>query len=138
MHHSFDLPPQLDEVDKAVQALRALVEPVLEPEQASCFEVAVSEALTNIVVHGYEGIQGGKTVSVQLDTDGQVLRLTIIDHGTPGPADLFETGPSLDEIDFMEESGRGLALIRHHADAVAYTPSVDGNRLILTFCFPVP
>ena len=62
MHATFDLSPQLDDVDKVVQVLRAEVEPAIGVQQALAFEVAVSEALTNIVVHGYKGDVDGGTI----------------------------------------------------------------------------
>ena len=71
--------------------------------------------------------------SIQLSMGGHVVQLTIRDHGRLGPSDLYENVPSLDEIDIMQESGRGLVLIRHHTDTVTYTPALDGNRLVLTF-----
>ena len=136
MHPTFELPPQLDAVDDVVQALRAEVEPVLGSLQAMAFEVAVSEALTNIVAHGHTGVASGAdagVISIQLSKQGAVVRLDIRDQGQPGPSDLYERAPSLDDIDMMQESGRGLALIRHHCDAVTYTPSADGNLLVLSF-----
>lgn len=133
MQHTFDLSPQLDGVDKVVQALRAMAEPILGSQTAVAFEVAVSEALTNIVVHGYKGRDGGQDITIHLSSNPDALQVTLVDHGTPGPENLFDQGPDLHEIDFMQESGRGLALIRHHADAVSYTPSPNGNQLILKF-----
>lgn len=133
MQHTFDLPPQLDDVDKVVQALRAVAEPVLGSQTAVAFEVAVSEALTNIVVHGYKGQDDGQDIAIHLSSNQDALQVILVDHGTPGPENLFDEGPDLHEIDFMQESGRGLALIRHYADAVTYTPSPNGNQLILRF-----
>ncbi len=136
MKHAFKLPPQLGDVDEAVQALRALVEPVQGNQSAVAFEVAVSEALTNIVVHGYEGRANGSSISITLSVTASALELTIIDQAKPAPAHLYERAPLLDEIDFMQESGRGLALIRHHTDKVSYSPSSAGNKLVLTFPAP--
>lgn len=138
MQASFDMSAALHHVDAMVQALRAQVEPALGVQQALAFEGAVSEALTNIVVHGYKGTVGGAGILIELSTDGQGAQLTVRDQGRPGPSDLYETGPDLDKIDILEESGRGLALIRHHADTVNYTPSSDGNLLVLTFAAASP
>ena len=132
MEHTFDVLPQLDKVDETVQALRVLAEPLIGPQHAVAFEVAVSEAVTNVVVHGYDGNAEGD-ISVSLTANSSEVEVRIRDHGTPGPKDLFDRAPPLDEIDFMQESGRGLALIRHHSDAVTYTPSTDGNLLVLWF-----
>lgn len=136
MQHDFELLPRLDKVDETTQALRVLVEPVIGPQQAVAFEVAVAEALTNVVVHGYDGMADDSSISINLTTSPTELRIQILDHGTPGPADLYDKAPPLDEIDFMQESGRGLALVRHHSDKAIYTPSAKGNQLVLLFHKP--
>lgn len=133
MQHRCELLPRLDKVDETVQSLRVVVEPLIGPQQAVAFEVAVSEALTNVVVHGYHGSDEGGRISINLMASPTELQVRISDHGTPGPADLFDQVSPLDEIDFMQENGRGLSLIRHHADKAIYTPSTNGNQLILRF-----
>lgn len=127
------MPPQLDAVDPVVKALHAAVASVLDAEAAFGFEVAASEALTNIVVHGYAQIEGGGDISLSLCAEAQGVSLDIRDRGIPGPYDLYSRAATPESIDVMAESGRGLALIRHLADDIAYFPSAAGNRLVLTF-----
>jgi anti-sigma regulatory factor (Ser/Thr protein kinase) len=43
------------------------------------FELAVSEALTNVVLHAYHGMSG--PVSVEVESDGDEVRVTVTDEG---------------------------------------------------------
>jgi anti-sigma regulatory factor (Ser/Thr protein kinase) len=124
--------PEAGAIDPTVRSIRAAAAPWLGADGADGLEVALSEALTNVVVHGYAAEAPAK-VRIGMTVEEAVIRIEIVDGGQPGPADLYESAPALDEIDLLEESGRGRALIRHFATTVHYRPAQGANRLTLTF-----
>jgi anti-sigma regulatory factor (Ser/Thr protein kinase) len=101
-------------------------------DDSSCFDLklAVDEACTNIVEHGYGGRGGSIDLSCAADGDG--LRVTILDRGRAfDPADL----PAADVTSPCEDrpiGGLGWHLIRSSVDEIDYgrDPS-GGNRLTL-------
>lgn len=99
-------------------------------------KTAVSEAVTNAIVHGYEGTRGIVTIRAQID--GTLLTIEIIDKGR-GIADVpqamepfFTTHPE------QERSGMGFAVMQTFMDdlSVVSTPgqgtSVRMKKRILT------
>ncbi|MFM9371900.1 ATP-binding protein [Streptomyces sp. Da 82-17] len=78
--------------------------------------LAVSELVTNAVLHG-----GGGTVGLRVTCSGGELRIEVTD-GNPVPARVRSASPS-------EESGRGLFLVAAVADKCGVSP--DGLR---TWC----
>lgn len=117
-------------LDRAVLALRARAAAVLCEDKLTCFEIAVAEALTNIVQHAY-GQKPGQWIEVEYVEDSQSVAIILKDQGKPVPDDLVEAAAALP--DAFEESGRGLALIRACSDRIHYTRSANGNALKLEF-----
>lgn len=118
-----------------VQSLRAASEPFLDDETLFGFQVAMAEALTNIVRYSYDKAQDAVDGVVRISFQGEAagISLEIHDYGKPGPAGLFKNLPKLDDIDPLSESGRGLALICHYAETVEFCADSTGNHLHLTF-----
>ena len=133
MHASFEMPPEAGAIDPTVRSIRAAAAPWLGADGADGLELAISEALTNVVAHGYAAAEASARVHIGMTVEEAVIRVEIVDGGQPGPADLYESAPALDEIDLLAESGRGRALIRHFATTVHYDPARGANRLTLTF-----
>ncbi len=94
-------------------------------------QLAVDEACTNIITHGYAGMNPG---SIILDLEFQptqvVMRLTDFGH----PFEPYE--PAAPDVHAALEdqpaSGFGLFIIYGTMDSVDYTTNEDGNTLILT------
>ena len=119
-------------VDPVVLSLKDDLKDTLPEDKLGAMEIVVTEALTNIVRHAYQGA-GDAPIRVRtLLTDAAVV-VEIRDAAPPGPADLFDKAPNIDEIDPLAESGRGLALIRCYADRLDFAPGASGNRLRLEF-----
>ena len=97
----------------------------------SSLKLAVDEACTNIIVHGYAGGAPG-SIRLEFEDDGERLRVTITDHGR---AFSPETLPKVDPAaDWPERplGGLGWHLIRQSIDAFEYRPGEEsGNRLTL-------
>lgn len=135
MRLSLEMPAQLEAIDAMVVTLRQAVQSLLSAEDLFGFEVAISEALTNIVKHSFDATvqTSAANVSLTLTCGDQTIALDLIDHGKPGPADMFAKVPRLEDIDILAEHGRGLALIRHYSDLAEFSTGPHGNRLRLTF-----
>jgi anti-sigma regulatory factor (Ser/Thr protein kinase) len=95
-------------------------------------ELAVEEALTNIIKYAYPGKAGEIEVSCSTGPC-DTLVLEIRDWGGAFDPLHFET-PDLTQ-DFQDRpiGGLGIYLIRKIADKVTYCALEDGNQLTLTF-----
>lgn len=97
-----------------IAAFVARLNPTLE--ELGDIKVAVSEAVTNAIIHGYEGTTGKIRISAQLE--GQKLTIRIMDFGK-GIADvdkamepLFTTKPE------EERSGMGFSFMEAFTDVL--------------------
>jgi serine/threonine-protein kinase RsbW len=93
--------------------------------------LAVDEACTNIIMHGYAGMDPGSIMLACQVVTGKVVA-EITDFGHP-----FEpTEPPKPEIysdlEDIPMGGIGLFLIYQSTDEVDYETSEDGNKLTLT------
>jgi serine/threonine-protein kinase RsbW len=94
-------------------------------------KLAVDEACTNIITHGYAGMDPGSVI-LGLEWNDDQVRMTITDFGHS-----FEPSePPVPDIDAAledrPEGGFGLYFIYQTMDGVDYQTSESGNCLILT------
>ena len=94
-------------------------------------KVAVDEACSNVVEHGYAGLPPGP-ISVRFEADDRTISVTIGDRGRPfDPAD----APAADVVSDWERrpiGGLGWHLIRLLVDEIRYESDPEsGNRLTL-------
>ena len=101
----------------AVSCFAAQMDPTLN--ELEDIKTAVSEAVTNAIVHGYEGTRG--TVILRASIDGTLLTIEITDKGR-GIADIpqamepfFTTHPE------QERSGMGFAVMQTFMDDLRVT-----------------
>jgi serine/threonine-protein kinase RsbW len=97
-----------------------------------CYDLklAVDEACTNVITHGYAGMNPGSIV-LTLDLDPQRVVMAITDFGHP-----FEPAetpmPDLEAgLEDRPMGGFGLYLIYQTMDEVDYETTLAGNRLTL-------
>lgn len=110
--------------------------PGLDESAVHDLKLAVDEACTNIITHGYAGMNPGSII-LACQVDGEQAQLSITDFGRP-----FEPRqmPAPDVNAVLEErplGGFGLYFIYNVIDAVDYETSEDGNILHLTKFLPV-
>ena len=101
------------------------------PEAAGALQLAVDEACNNIVEHGYAG-GGDGTIELLCESDGDSLRITIVDHGRSFSPE--KIAPADTTSDWRERpiGGLGWHLIRRSVDDVDYRADPErGNRLTL-------
>ena len=95
----------------AVAAFMTQMDPVLE--EVADVKTAVSEAVTNSIIHGYEGRTSGKiTVWCGIEKDKKTILVTVKDQGIGRPD--------------MDRSGMGFAFMEAFMDEVQ-VESVPGK-----------
>ncbi|WP_207101899.1 ATP-binding protein [Paracoccus shandongensis] len=127
----FPVKGRLDAVDAAMASVCAFVGDALPAEDLIRLEIALTEALTNIVLHG--GLPPGAGIGVSVRKDAPGITVEIRDPGRPVPVALFRAARDPAAIDPLEESGRGIPLIVALSDTLDYDSRDGVNRLVLRF-----
>lgn len=112
-----------------VAAFASQLDPTIE--EIADVKTAVSEAVTNSIIHGYENTQGIITIRARLKD--RILEVEIIDQGK-GIEDieaarqpLFTTKPEL------ERSGMGFTVMETFMDTVdVFSEPGKGTRVVMT------
>jgi serine/threonine-protein kinase RsbW len=126
---------RLEDLGPISEAVRSLAEVHLGVEGADDVELALVEAATNVVRHGY-GPEGGPIRVEALDIPhGVVVRIS--DWGRPIPGEALASA-GLSRFDFdptdlseIPEGGMGLSLIAAVMDEVTYRSDEGQNVLTL-------
>lgn len=126
------MPTRLDSVDPMVLTLKGQLEGILSNEALCRFDICLSEALANLVLHAKTDINEA-LITVNLDIAEGVVTAEIFDPEGAQAFDIRDSARDLSEVDAMAESGRGLGLILECADSVDYGMVRGRNRLFLTF-----
>ena len=91
-------------------------------------KTAVSEAVTNAIVHGYAGTRGMVTLRAQLE--GSVIAIEVEDHGT-GIADVAQAmEPFFTTQPGQERSGMGFAVMQTFMDDVEVESAPGSGTLV--------
>ncbi|MBQ2941481.1 MAG: anti-sigma F factor [Clostridia bacterium] len=112
----------------AVSAFISQLDPTIDA--VAEIKTAVSEAVTNAIVHGYEGVTGYVTLSC--GWTGRLLTITVEDKGR-GISDiamartpLFTTKPE------HERSGMGFTVMENFMDSVeVYSKPMEGTKVVM-------
>lgn len=93
-------------------------------------QLAVDEACTNIITHGYAGMDPGSIIlDLELDTDEITLSLTDFGHAfEPDNTPVPDPNQPIEE---RELGGFGLFFIQQSVDEMKYQTSEDGNTMTL-------
>ena len=94
-------------------------------------QLAVDEACTNIISHGYAGLDPGSIIlDLEIDPDKIMISLTDFGHSfEPSSTPIPDVNAPLEE---RELGGFGLFLIQQSMDEMNYQVTEDGNKMILT------
>ncbi len=108
----------------------------LDPEITELADIkcAVSEAVTNSIVHGYRGTEGIVAVTVKI-LEGRVVKIEIKDKGC-GIADITQARQPLFTTDAAgERSGMGFTVMESFCDDVRVRSKPGyGTTVILSKC----
>jgi serine/threonine-protein kinase RsbW len=94
-------------------------------------QLAVDEACTNIITHGYADMDPGSII-LDLEIDSAKITIAITDFGhgfEPGDAPTPDVEAPIEE---RELGGFGLFFIQQTMDEMDYRSTEDGNTMILT------
>lgn len=113
-----------------VAAFIAQLDPTLD--ELTEIKTVVSEAVTNSIIHGYDGNPDGK-VHIHVTLDDHVVYLTIRDEGM-GITDLEEARqPLFTTKPDLERSGMGFTIMENFMDDVMIDSSTEmGTTIRLT------
>lgn len=101
-------------------------------------DLCCTEALTNIIMHGYDRADMAdaamsQQIRLRLDRDGDAVVLEIEDEARAfDPAQPVPTGPT-DTLDDAKIGGWGLPIIHRFSDTRRYRRDDGRNRLVLLF-----
>ncbi len=124
--------------ERVVRATAAEVAEAFEfsEERIEDLKLAISEAVTNAIEHGNEGVTN-KPVAVVFELDNQKLEIRVTDHGTgTGQVDSSRRvveEESLDEVESAIIRGFGMYLIGALVDDWEVTSSQNGTVITLRF-----
>jgi serine/threonine-protein kinase RsbW len=118
----------------SLRAFRALIDtacqqhPDVDPQSCYDLKLAVEEACSNVITHGYAGMNPGSLI-LELEFAPDRVCVTITDFGHP-----FEPcEPPAPNLEASLESGLsggfGLYLIYQTMDNIVYETAADGNHL---------
>lgn len=122
----------------ALASVRELVRTGVErsgfpPQYLNRLQIAVDEAVTNIIEHGYDARPpGNAAIELSLTIDRQQFRMVIEDYGTTfDPEDLGEVDIEK-HVDAGHSGGLGVFLMRKIMDLIEYhAEHGKKNRLVL-------
>jgi len=124
---------RLEHVQSLARELRALcAESGLDARAAALVELALVEAINNVIRHAYR-LEPGHVVEVVFECAGGALRFEVTDSGQrySGPlAPRFEFDPA--DTARLPEGGMGLHLIHSIMDHVDYRSQGGRNTLAMT------
>ena len=119
------LPLMRDFIDSAVKG-----HPGIDEQTTYDLKLAVDEACTNIITHGYSGMDPG-TMILNLEVNENQVKMKITDFGhafEPSDAPKPDVKAALEDRPL---GGFGLYFIYQTMDGVDYTTTEDGNSLTL-------
>ena len=101
-------------------------------EQISDVKTAVSEAVTNAIIHGYENENREDSVELCCDREGQQLIVTVEDHGV-GIADVEQArNPVYTTKPELERSGMGFTFMEAFMDKVEVCSQLGvGTKVVM-------
>ncbi len=102
-------------------------------DAATCYDLklAMDEACTNVITHGYAGMNPGSLI-LDLEFAPQQVVVTITDFGHPFEPYEPDAPDARAGLEDRDTGGFGLFFIYKTMDHVDYQTTEEGNRLILT------
>jgi anti-sigma regulatory factor (Ser/Thr protein kinase) len=119
---------RLEQIAKFVE--QAGLEAGLDEVAICRCQLAVDEACTNIIEHGYEG-EGRGSIDLLCEPGAGELVITIVDHAKPFDPDAIPEPTLNASLEDMQVGGLGLYFMRQVMDAVEFTYADGNNKLVL-------
>ncbi len=113
----------------AAAAFAAQLDPTLE--EVADIKTAVSEAVTNAIIHGYDGKAG--QVCLEMECRGNLLLFSVRDKGKGIPDIEKAMRPLYTSKPHLERSGMGFTVMQSFMDTLAVSSRVGaGTRVVMT------
>ena len=127
-HVSFEIPAELEQIQKVSEKIEQCMKSHGWGEDAVLdVQLAVEEAVTNSILHGYDGTSG--TIAIRIETTPHYITVEVADDA-PAFDPLSVPDPDIDaDLEDRQIGGLGIFLIRRVMDEVTYR--FDGKRNIL-------
>ena len=117
------------EVHKIEKLLNEVSEKIgLENERMINFQIAVSEAVVNAIVHGNKE-NPSKKVHIIVNSGGDSVEIKVRDEG--GGFDIGKLPDPTNDENIMKESGRGIYIIRSLVDEFGFDSTDEGTELAM-------
>lgn len=111
---------------------RRLSELGVNPGTITEVQIAVDEAITNVIQHSYCPGQRGK-IEISCEMLGNHLRVTIRDDGKPFDPTVYQCDPDTEsELEMRNEGGLGIYFMRQLMDDLQYEYSEHEGLTTLT------
>lgn len=108
----------------------------IDQHEIDNIELAVDEACTNVIEHGYAPDDTNKELTIRMEIDTSKLVLTVIDRARPFNILHYEPRDINDLQSEGKDGGLGIRLIKHIMDDIEYQTNDDGqNELTMTKYF---
>lgn len=128
-HDHLRIDARLDRVSDARALVRTFAIDHGAPE--ACVDdlvQAVDEALTNVILHGYDGRSG--TIDVTVASDGDTLELTVVDDAPPFDPTAAPVPDLAVPPDLRVPGGMGIHLMRLATDSIAHEARPGGGNML--------
>jgi serine/threonine-protein kinase RsbW len=124
------------EVGRAANWLDGLIgEAAWPPRMLATLQVALEEALTNIMLHAYRDLETHK-IEIRISADAAAATLELVDDGFPFDPTQHEPPPAEASVQ-DRPGGLGLVFIRLLMDDMTYQRVDDRNHLALRKSVPL-
>lgn len=124
---------------ESLPMLRKFVDQVCKQnlDEDTCYDLklGVDEACTNIITHGYAGMNPG-SIMLKIKLNDDKIIMTITDFGHPFEPYQPEKPDVETNLDNCEMGGFGLFFLYEIMDEIMYEVTEDGNTLTLKKRFP--
>jgi len=112
------------------------IEAGIDQQDIDNVELAIDEACTNVIEHGYTPDDPNKELTIRLEINTSKLVLTVIDHAKPFNLLLYQPRDITELKAEGKDGGLGIRLIKQIMDTIDYKTRPDGyNELIMTKYF---
>lgn len=131
MVRTLTVPGRYDSLESTCRFVAAAAEAagLSDRDSAHC-QLAVDEACTNIIEHGYRG-EGRGDIRLRCDIEPNALTITIRDAAKYFDPDSVPHPNLRAPLDEIRIGGLGLYFMRNVMDAVEFSYEEGGNKLVL-------
>ena len=131
MESTLTIPGRYDRLEQIAKFIEQAGQAAGLDEVAVCrCQLAVDEACTNIIEHGYEGEDRGEIALVCAPADGELV-ITISDQAQRFDPEAVPEPTLNASLEDMQIGGLGLYFMRQVMDAVEFTYEDGNNKLVL-------